>query len=134
MGYDTYKLCGLALVVSLSVYLLRNIKRELEVPLALIGSLGLLASAFTICNPIIEYVSALFSQSETSFNPADALLKVIGIAVLTKIAADVCREMGTPGVASSLEIIAKFEIIILSLPLVSGILDTVRALFAEAGL
>jgi hypothetical protein len=41
--------------------------------------------------------------------------------------------MGAASVAAALETVAKFEIILLSLPLVSSVLESVKTLFSEAG-
>ena len=73
------------------------------------------------------------SVSSIVATSADTLVRVIGIAVITKISADVCREMGASNIASSLETVATFEIILLSLTLVSSVLESVQALFSEAG-
>ena len=60
-------------------------------------------------------------------------MRAVGIEMLARVAADICRDMGTPSVASSLELTARLEIVVLTLPLISLLLDSIRALFAEAG-
>ena len=134
MRFDTYKLCGAAILCAVAVFLLRHIKKEFEVPLTIAGSLLLTVAAFGIGKPIFEYISDLMSSSPVIGEAAGVLIRVIGIAVITRISADLCREMGAANIASSLETVAKFEIILLSLPLVSTVLESVRALFSEAGL
>lgn len=134
MGFDTYKLCGAALICAVAAFLLRNIKKEFEIPMTLAGSIFLILSAIAMAEPIVDYISGLMSASPIVGEAAETLMRVIGIAMITKIAADLCREMGTPSVASSLEMAAKFEIIILSLPLVSSVIESIRELFSEAGL
>ena len=134
MRFDTYKLCGVAILCAVAVFLLRHIKKEFEVPLTIAGSLLLTVAAFGIGKPIFEYIFELMSSSPVIGEAAGVLIRVIGIAVITRISADMCREMGAANIASSLETVAKFEIILLSLPLVSTVLESVRALFSEAGL
>lgn len=134
MRFDTYKLCGAAILCAVAVFLLRHIKKEFEVPLTIAGSLLLTFAAFGIGKPIFEYISDLTSSSPIVGEAAEILIRVIGIAVITRISADICREMGAANVATSLETVAKFEIILLSLPLVSSVLRSVSDLFSEAGL
>lgn len=134
MGLDTYKLCGAALICASAAFLLRNIKKEFEMPLTLAGSIFLILSALAMAEPIVGYISGLMGASPIIGEAAETLMRVVGIAMITKIAADICREMGTPSVAASLEMAAKFEIIILSLPLVSSVIESIRELFSEAGL
>ncbi len=134
MGFDTYKICGAALVCALAAFFLRGIKKEYEVPLTLAGSVLLIAAALSMAEPIVDYIMGLSESAPIAGEAFSTLMRVIGIAMLTRVAADICRDMGTPSVASSLELVAKFEIMILSLPLVSSVLESIRLLFAEAGL
>ncbi len=131
---DTYKLCGVALICALAAFLLRNIKKEFELPLTLTGSAILIGAALMMAQPIVGYIKELGASSPLAGDAIAALMRVIGIAMLARIACDICREMGASGVASSLETVAKFEIIILSLPLVTSLLDSIKSLFSQAGL
>ena len=103
-------------------------------PLSLLGSIILLGAGLAMSAPIVDHISALIGETELMADAASLLLRVIGVAAICKIASDICREMGSSGIASSLETVAKLEIIVLSIPFISSVLDTVRALFAEAGL
>jgi len=78
------------------------------VPLTLAGSLLLTFAAFGIGKPAFEYISGLMSSSPIVGEAAGILVRVLGIAVITRISADVCREMGAASVASSLETVANF--------------------------
>ena len=134
MGIDTYKLCGAALICAVAAFLLRYVKKEFELPLTLAGSILLLISACALARPIAEYLTELIGASHLVGDAAGTLMRALAIAMMTKMASDLCREMGTPSVASSLEMAAKFEIIILTLPLVSSVIESVRGLFAGIGI
>lgn len=134
MSFDTYKICGAALVCAVAAFFLRGIKKEYEVPLTLAGSILLIAAALSMAEPIIEYLGELSSASPIAGEAFATLMRVLGIAMLTRVAADICRDMGTPSVASSLELVARLEIMLLCLPLVSSVMESIRALLAEAGL
>lgn len=134
MGFDTYKLCGAAMLCAVAAFLLRYLKKEFELPMTLAGSVLLLVSACAMAQPIAEYLTDLIGASHLVGDAANTLLRAFAIAMMTKLAADLCREMGTPSVASSLETAAKFEIIILTLPLISSVIESVRELFSGAGI
>ena len=132
MQFDTYKLCGAAILCAVAAFVLRHIKKEFEVPLTLAGSIFLIVAAFGMGKPIFDYISDLMASTIVG-EATGILIRVIGIAVITRVSADICREMGAANVASSLEMVAKFEIILLSLPLVSSVFESVKMLFSEAG-
>ena len=131
---DTYKLCGAALICAVAAFLLRFVKKEFELPLTLAGSVLLLVTACAMARPITEYLTELIGASHLVGDAASTLMRALAIAMITKIASDICRDMGTPSVASSLEMAAKLEIIILTLPLVSSVIESVRGLFAGIGI
>ncbi len=134
MGFDTYKLCGVALICAVAALLLRYLKKEFELPLTLSGNVILLVSACAMARPIAEYLTELIGSSHLVGDAANMLLRALAIAMMTKLASDLCHEMGTVSVASSLETAAKFEIIILTLPLISSVIESVKELFAGAGI
>ncbi len=131
---DTYKICGAAILCAAAVFLLRHIKKEFELPLMLVGGIILTVTAISVGKPIFGYITELMSLSPIVGDAAGILIRVIGIAVITRISADICRELGAGNIASTLEIVAKLEIILLSLPLVSSVLESVKTLFAEVGI
>ena len=134
MGFDTYKLCGAALICAVAALLLRYLKKEFELPLTLAGSVLLLVSACAMARPIAEYLTELIGASHLVGDAANTLLRALAIAMMTKLASDLCRELGTPTVATSLETAAKLEIVILTLPLISSVIEGVKELFAGAGI
>ena len=98
------------------------------------GSILLIAAAFGMAEPIVDYIGELSESLPMAGEAFAVLMRTVGIAMLTRVAADICRDMGSPSVASSLEVTARLEIALLTLPLVSSLLESIRALFAEAGL
>lgn len=134
MELDTYKVCGVALACSVAAFFLRGIKKEYEVPLTLAGCCLLIGAAASIAEPIMEYIRELAAMSPVTEDAFATLLRALGIAVLTRVAAGICRDLGTPSVASSIELAARLEIMLLCLPLVSAVTDGIKALLAEAGM
>jgi stage III sporulation protein AD len=53
------------------------------------------------------------------------LLRVLCVAVITHVAANVCRDCGEATLAGYAELGGKIEILLLSLPLIEGIVGTV---------
>ncbi len=60
----------------------------------------------------------------------ETLLKALGIAALTQITADICREAGEGTVAGQVELVGRIEIVVLSLPLASNLLMMARGLLS----
>ena len=82
-------------------------------------------------SPIVEYIAEIgegFGVGESLSRAVEVLLKALGISILAHLTANVCRDAGEGSIAYYVELGAKIEILILSLPLLSELLDLAREL------
>ena len=61
------------------------------------------------------------------------LFKALGVALLTQVCADICRESGESGLSAGVELTGKIEILLLSLPLMEELLSTAQKLLEMGG-
>ncbi len=54
------------------------------------------------------------------------MLKATGIAFIGSVSASLCRDSGEGGIASSVELVAKLEILILAIPVIEVIFEKIR--------
>lgn len=134
MGFDTLKLCGISVIAAGAALLLREHKKEFEIPVRLTATVMLLLASAVMAEPVVSCFSGMIGESPLVGETAGILMRVLGIAFLSRTASDICREMGAASVASSLEVAAKLEILVLTLPLVKSALDAVNGLISEAGI
>lgn len=78
-------------------------------------------------SPLVAYLKNLTEASGMT-DHAVLLLKALGIAWLTQICADLCRESGENGAAAGVELAGKVELLLLSLPLLGQILEITKKL------
>ena len=73
----------------------------------------------------VKNVFTLLKSTEPLFDSSGytALLKAVGIGMVSQFTAELCRDAGEPVLAGRVEFFAKIEIILLSMPLVRQILQ-----------
>lgn len=120
---ESWQICGVALLCAMTVMVIKHMRAEFELPVRLTGSIVLLGITLAIGIPLFEYLNNMIASSALSEYSA-ILIKALGIAVLTHITAEVCRDCGDSSAASYVELAGKLEILLLCLPLVSSILGT----------
>lgn len=125
MGETFFKVCGIALVSAMLITTVKKFGSEMSTLLKLAS--GLLAASVCVVSlsPVIEFVreiSALGGEGAVGEYTA-FLLRVLGVAVTVHICASVCRDCGETTLAGYIEIGGKVEVIILSLPYISRIID-----------
>lgn len=130
MEINTLKLCGFAVIGAAGAMVLRELRREFELPMRLTATVGLLTVCVAMAKPIVKYATDLFGLSPISGEAATLVMRALGIAIMTKLGADFCRDLGSASLAATLETAGKIEMILLSLPLLSSALDTIGALIS----
>lgn len=53
------------------------------------------------------------------------LLKIIGITYLSELSSDLCKDAGASAVASQIELFGKLSILVLCMPIVTSLLETI---------
>lgn len=120
---ESWQICGVALLCTMAAVVMKQLRAELALPVRLAGSLVLLGIIISAAVPLFTYINDLILRSALA-DYASILLKALGIAWLTHITAEVCRDCGESSAASYVELAGKLEILLLTFPLLAKILDT----------
>ena len=124
------KIGGLALVCLVALLVLRQIKPEWGALVRMAAAVVAAGFILTMVSSVLGLVDDLSTVSGGAM-PADTwsiLLKALGVAFLTEIAASICRDSGESGLAGWVEMAGRVEILLLSFPLIRTVLDTVSDL------
>ena len=96
--------------------------------------LGLAAGAVILGQVLgaAEAVRALMDElgERAGLSPAvlDPVIKTVGIAILTRISSEVCRDAGESGIAAAVETAGAVLALWIALPLLRAVLDTATSL------
>ena len=82
--------------------------------------------------PLIDYIKGLGGMPPLSEHMTN-ILSGLGIALLSQICSDICRESGEASLAAQVELAGKLEILLLCIPLMEEILATARSLLEMGG-
>jgi stage III sporulation protein AD len=73
---------------------------------------------------VIGEIKNLFLKQGNTGEFLSAALKALGISYIATFAADVCRDFGLSSLAQTAELTGKIAILVLSLPLITAVLET----------
>ena len=125
---DILRLCGIAVLGLCAVLIVRE-KSAVFAMLCTAAAVLVIAlyilegGAFTAVNTIVE------AARESAFSGyAEILLKALGIAYISAFTAELCRSAGEGMLATAAVLAGKGELILLSLPLISRLLQVAAEL------
>ena len=121
------KILGFAVISLTAVIIFRRMKEEYAVFISLFAGIALTLTAISILSPVIlEITNFCNSEHITPYIPV--ILKSAGVAIITTVGVDLCRDAGEQALGNKLELCGKALILSLSLPLVKTVLDNCLAL------
>ena len=122
------RLAAAAVAAALCAVVVKQHAREVGAVLALAAGALLLGAALGA----IEEVRALADELGELIGLSPAVLapvlKTVGIAILTRIAAELCRDAGEGGIAAAAETAGAAAAVLTALPLLRAVLSTITGL------
>lgn len=121
---EAVKLCAAGVVCALMCVIVRQLRPEIE-PFVQIGGIILIGAmlikrAGELTNAARELFDGFQLLNTGSF---ELLIKILGIAVITKIGADICNDSGNSALSSMVELAGKTVILIMTFPLIKTVTE-----------
>ena len=115
------RVCAIAVLCVVAGQVLRAVKSELALPLRIGGGVLIFGAVVLGLADVLGEITLLLEASGVRLY-ASVMLRALGIALLTRICTDICRDAGENAVASGTELAGKVAILALCLPLVTEII------------
>ena len=117
MTGEILKICGVGLLCAFCGAILRKMNGELAPLLRVCGSILIFGALIGTVTDILGAIEGSILSSEAA-TYANLMKKALGIAIITKISSDVCRDTGESAVGGCVELGGKLIILSLCLPLI----------------
>lgn len=127
---EIVKIIGIGLIALIIIIILKQYRPEFVVYVSLIAGILILSIVLSKISAIIDLLKSL--ANETSINSQFLLLliKITGIAFLTEFAVSICTDTGETAIANKIDIGGKVVIVGMSIPIISGLLETIVKVLA----
>lgn len=125
---DMLKVAAVGVAAALCAVVVRKNVRELGLALALAAGAIILAFALGAVGSVRAFMERLGDLAGLSPAVLEPVMKTVGIALVTRLASEVCRDAGEGGIASAVEITGAVLALFVALPLLEAVLDTVTGL------
>ncbi|MDO5409527.1 MAG: stage III sporulation AC/AD family protein [Lachnospiraceae bacterium] len=108
---------------------IRPLKPEYGLFLSLGAMLLLFGAVVSQLDEILHLIRELVDHTGLDAVYYKILLKIMGLAWISQLASDICREAGCSAVSRQIDIYGKLLILSVSLPIVTALLETIETLF-----
>lgn len=122
------KIIAICLIGAVLTLLLEKSHPELAILLALSVCAGLLLFGLSRLGTVLSALKQLAQAGGLSSDLLQPLVKTVGIALLTRTGAELCRDAKQGAMASVVEMAGAFCAIIVSLPLLGAVWELLRGM------
>lgn len=105
--------------------------KELSVLLTIGVCCMVLLLALRYVQPVVDFFHQLKDMGQLNSDFLEILMKVVGIGFLSEIACLVCTDAGNASLGKTLQMMATFVILWLSIPLLGGLMDLIQNILGE---
>ena len=131
MSELSIKVCFFAIVCTVMAVVIKQVRPEYAIFVRLASTVGICAVAVSVAMPLITYIRSLFEgEVLEGFDYVGNVIKALGVAILSQISADLCRDLGEGSAASGVELVGRIEILLLCVPMLETVISTVGEVLA----
>ncbi len=123
---EIFKIIGVAFVTTISAILLKSTKPELSFAVTVTGSIVILLFIVDSLQNTLQIFQSIATMTGIENGLLKVLIKIVGVGYLTEFGAGILKDFGSNAVADKVVLAGKLTIVVLSLPVLEGLLTMVR--------
>lgn len=122
---DIYKIVLIGIIATVVIVLIKDLKSELSVVIALAAGVIMLIMILTALSDVVSAFYQIADKSGVSDGLFFSLLKIIGIGYITEFAANICEDAGSKSISGKILLGGKVAIMVVALPIVQALIDII---------
>jgi stage III sporulation protein AD len=120
-----YKIISIAIITCVACLIVKPIKSDFAILISIVGGIIILLYCTSFLSQIFEVFNDIISLSGINSSLYTILVKIIGIAYLTEFSAGICNDTGNSSLGDKVILGGKIVILVMSIPIVTSILEIV---------
>ncbi|MDD2432683.1 MAG: stage III sporulation protein AD [Clostridia bacterium] len=125
---EIFQIVGIGLTGTILAVYVKESNREIAILISLVTGLILFIYALSQVGAVINILTELATRANVNLYYLIIVLKIMGIAYIAEFGAQICRDAGEGSTATKLEFAAKILVMVLALPIIMALMETVLRL------
>lgn len=128
---DIIQVVGIALITTFLVITIKEQNSALALLLAIFAGVAIFLSLLGEIAKVIRLLEHLANKADINTIYLQTILKIIGIAYIAEFGAQISRDAGQSSMASKIELAGKILIMVLAIPIITVLVETIMQLLPE---
>ena len=125
---EIIKLVSLGILISTIIVIIKQVKPELAISVSVVGSIIMLLFILNSFSNVFNIFNQVIEKTGINNELFTILLKIIGVGYLVEFSADICSDSGNTSIANHIILGGKVLIFILSIPVITNLLEIILGL------
>lgn len=126
---DIIQIVGLGLVATILTLVIKEQKPMFAFLIALVTGIIIFLFVIGKISEVIRLLEQIAVKANLNMIYLETILKIIGIAYIAEFGAQITRDAGQGAIASKIELAGKILILVMAVPIITVIIETVISLF-----
>jgi stage III sporulation protein AD len=126
---DIIQIVGIGLVATVLSLVVKEQKPMFAFMIAIVTGIIIFLFVIDKISEVINILERLAAQANLNMIYLETILKMIGIAYIAEFGAQVTKDAGQGAIASKIELAGKVLILVMAVPIITVIIETVIGLF-----
>lgn len=122
------KASAVAVIGAVLGLVLKKNSPEISLLLAVAVSCAVLGLAAVLLEDVLGFINTLTKLTEIPSASISAVMKAVGIGIVSRFASDVCKDSGQSAAASSVELAGTVSALFVAMPLMETVLEMIKSL------
>ncbi|HLR15603.1 MAG TPA: stage III sporulation protein AD [Bacillota bacterium] len=129
---DILQIVFLGILTAILYVILKDLHPSIAYLLVIVSGIIIFISIIEQISAVFEFIHFISGQANIEHVYVETILKVIGIAYIVEIGASMTRDAGLSSLATKIELAGKIFIIILAIPIIKSLIETILAFLPQA--
>ncbi|MBZ4652725.1 MAG: spoIIIAD [Peptococcaceae bacterium] len=125
---EILQIVGIGLIGAILAVFVKERNKEIALLISMATGLLIFLFAVSKVSAVVKVLEELASRANINMFYLTTVLKIIGIAYIAEFGAQVCKDAGEGSIATKIELAAKILVMVLALPIIVAILESVLRL------
>jgi len=130
---DIVQIVLIGIVATLLYIILKDIHPSFAFFIILVTSIFILFIVIKQVSVIIQLLQSLGNKAAVNAFYVETILKIIGIAYITELGANVTKDAGLTSVAAKIELAGKIFILLLAIPIITAVVEVILDFIPDSG-
>lgn len=130
---DIFQLILFSIVVTFTYLVLKDTEPTIAFSIVLIASIVILIAILKQLQLMIIFLQSLGQKAMIESFYLQTIFKIIGIAYITEIGANITKDAGLSSVANKIELAGKVFILILAIPILQAVVEIILQFVSTTG-